>query len=309
MKHHVVWLQIVLALALTLSVATVAHGQGTPAGSEVYVVQPGDALAAIALRYGVTVDAIAQANAIQDPDLIEVGQELVIPGAVPGDQPVEAVPSSPLAQLPDTDPGPPLAVEVQAVRVMPAPLLESSQRYQVTGIVRNDGVETHFVSRINVTFFDSDGFRGYIARGSKIGDWHGATEAEFACLLLAPGEACPFVAEFTGQDIAAFLVHPDGGATGRQSAPVDLRDVSLSYDGPNIVRISGVASNPNPFAIKNVTVSGVTRDGEGAILAMGSAYVLRAGIGPGETVRFDVRIRNAAFETYQLYAQAERDWN
>jgi LysM repeat protein len=46
----------------------------------VYYVARGDWLSAIARRFGVTTWAIAQANALYDPNRIEVGQGLVIPG-------------------------------------------------------------------------------------------------------------------------------------------------------------------------------------------------------------------------------------
>lgn len=46
-----------------------------------YVVQAGDSLSKIASRHGVTVSALSAANNITDPNLIRVGQELVIPGA------------------------------------------------------------------------------------------------------------------------------------------------------------------------------------------------------------------------------------
>jgi spore germination protein len=42
-------------------------------------VQPGDTLFAIATEFGTTVDAIVDVNAIVNPSLIFVGQELVIP--------------------------------------------------------------------------------------------------------------------------------------------------------------------------------------------------------------------------------------
>ena len=44
-----------------------------------HIVQPGETLTAIALQYGVTIVAIAQANSLANPSLIYAGQQLVIP--------------------------------------------------------------------------------------------------------------------------------------------------------------------------------------------------------------------------------------
>jgi LysM repeat protein len=303
MKRHRIWLPAVAVLLLLASVGVVAHAQGESSSPLVYVVQPGDTLAAIAVRYGVTVEAIVGANGILDRDRIAVGQELQIPAAAPSSPAAPA-----LARIPDTDPGPPFSVEIVTNRALPDRVAPPNQTYQVAGLVRNEGTETFVLSRIHVTFFDEEGFRGYVARRSDVGERHGATEAEFACLLLAPGETCPFVAEITAQNMVAFLVHPDALPTARRSAAVALSNVTLSYDGPNVVRISGTASNPNPFRVKNVIVSGVLLDGSGQIVRTGAAYVLQGGIGTGESVTFDVRIKYQAFASYQLYAQAERVW-
>ena len=64
-----------LALVLFLSLATPALGQGPV----VHIVQRGENLFRIALRYGVTVNALATANRLSDPRLIYVGQRLIIP--------------------------------------------------------------------------------------------------------------------------------------------------------------------------------------------------------------------------------------
>ena len=45
----------------------------------VHVVAPGETLSSIAARYGVTVQAIQDANGIDNPSLIKAGQRLVIP--------------------------------------------------------------------------------------------------------------------------------------------------------------------------------------------------------------------------------------
>jgi len=52
---------------------------GTPGAPIVHVVQRGENLFRIALRYNTTVEAIAAANGIRNPQLIYVGQKLTIP--------------------------------------------------------------------------------------------------------------------------------------------------------------------------------------------------------------------------------------
>jgi LysM repeat protein len=53
-----------------------------PAGSgTTYTVQPGDTLFAIAQRFGVTVQAIVNANNLSNPNNLSLGQELIIPAA------------------------------------------------------------------------------------------------------------------------------------------------------------------------------------------------------------------------------------
>ena len=62
----------------------VPHYQiGVAGGPEIYIVQSGDMLSAIAERYGISVEAIVQANHISNPDALEVGQRLTIPVGTP----------------------------------------------------------------------------------------------------------------------------------------------------------------------------------------------------------------------------------
>ena len=53
--------------------------------AEQYVVQRGDNLGKIASIYEINVPMILSANLIPNPDLLEVGQELVIPAPIPGE--------------------------------------------------------------------------------------------------------------------------------------------------------------------------------------------------------------------------------
>ena len=75
-RRALVILTIVLLAQLGLTSVVSASG-----GSSVYVVHFGDTLFSIARRFCTTVDAIAQANGICNPNLIFAGQCLVIPRA------------------------------------------------------------------------------------------------------------------------------------------------------------------------------------------------------------------------------------
>lgn len=68
---------------------TIPTGGGSPPPQTpgTHVVQPGENLFRIALRYGVTVEALAAANNIVNPWFIYVGQRLTIPGGGPAPNP------------------------------------------------------------------------------------------------------------------------------------------------------------------------------------------------------------------------------
>ncbi|RLC67454.1 MAG: hypothetical protein DRI48_02270, partial [Chloroflexi bacterium] len=71
--HRILSLGIALALVLLLVTPVFAQS------SVIHVVQPGDNLFRIALRYGVTVNALAAANGLSNTSRIYVGQRLIIP--------------------------------------------------------------------------------------------------------------------------------------------------------------------------------------------------------------------------------------
>ncbi len=79
-----------------------------PTTGTTYVVQPGDTLYRIAVRFGVTMQAIAAANNIANTNLIYVGQVLTIPGSGSAPPVATAVPpSNPPAPPPPTVAPPP----------------------------------------------------------------------------------------------------------------------------------------------------------------------------------------------------------
>lgn len=83
-----------LTMIETPALETIA-GTGYTGPTTTHVVETGQELGLIAKEYGVSVEDIAQANNITNPDLLYVGQELVIPAA--GEYIPENIPAAPLA--------------------------------------------------------------------------------------------------------------------------------------------------------------------------------------------------------------------
>jgi len=219
-----------------------------------------------------------------------------------------------LAQKPDTDPGPPLTVEITTNTSEPNPLLEGGSIYRIGGFVYNPTDETYQVTAVQVTFFDADGFRGAFyafpmtgGRGRPGGEWiaHGAMEAQISCAVLGPGESCPFVAEIAGQNMTSFLVHPDAKvAEWHESVGVTLSDAKIADTGTSYVRISGVATNPNVYPIKNVVISALLLDDSGQTVSMGTGVVIF--LEAGASTNFEVYVAKNAYTSYQLHARAEQ---
>lgn len=199
-------------------------------------------------------------------------------------------PTPAMTRIEDKDPGPPLTILVSANRA------GANSTYLVTGLVRNDSTETYEGIGVTATFFDDQNFR------------HGPLKADLPFLLLRPGESCPFSIEIAARRVVSFLLHPEGRATGRESVPVVLGNIAFYYDSAESVRIVGTVTNKNPYKIKNVAVAGVLKDAGGQIVSLGSTFVLEEDILPNAAVRFDLRIPRVSFARYELFAQAERDW-
>ncbi len=66
--------------ALAISLLFVGRPVSAQSSGPVYVVQPDDTLYSIAARFNVSINALMAANNITNPNLLGVGQQLVIPG-------------------------------------------------------------------------------------------------------------------------------------------------------------------------------------------------------------------------------------
>ncbi len=75
---------------LIIPVASAPSAPAPGGGTTIHIVQPGETLFRIALRYNTTVEAIAQANGISNPWFIYPGQQLTVPLG-----PTGSIPSAP----------------------------------------------------------------------------------------------------------------------------------------------------------------------------------------------------------------------
>lgn len=70
--------------AATTTGGTTSTGAATTTGSTTYTVQSGDTLGVIARRFGTTIAELVRLNNLANPDALQVGQKLVVPGSSSG---------------------------------------------------------------------------------------------------------------------------------------------------------------------------------------------------------------------------------
>ena len=225
---------------------------------------------------------------------------------------------APLTQIRDTDPAPPFSVEITTNFAASNPNLEEGWIYTVGGLVRNDSDQTYSLQAIQVTFYDAEGFHGAFypyasqGRGRRQGGeyiWHGRTEAEFACLIVAPGQTCPFSVQIAADNMESFMIHPDAAITEwHEAATAEIHNVKVIDDGLGYIRISGSVHNQNAFDIKHVMVTGALLDDTSQWVSFGTVTLLEE-VEPGTDANFDLWVEKVRYVDYALYVSAEEDFN
>jgi hypothetical protein len=215
-------------------------------------------------------------------------------------------------RIPDTDPAPPLAILVSTIQI------EENGYYKVTGMVRNDGAETYGGIGVIATFYEeaTPCSKREVTRRRRGGteetvtvedcdyNWHGPVKVYAACQLLEPGAECPFSLEIYPKEYVSYMLHPEGTPVQyRQPASLALSGVNVSNNGLGYVRITGTATNGNPFTVRDANVAATLIDAAGQIVSVGSILV-PGEIAPGASVTFDLRIEHSPYARYELHVQA-----
>ncbi len=192
-----------------------------------------------------------------------------------------------LALVADPDVAPPLSIHVSANQAL------EGYRYRISGVLRNDASENYAALGVVATFYTPDGSR------------YGPIKANVACLLLTPGDECPFVIEATSKQLASVMLHPEGAPTSRVAAPLTFTVTGRYQDAVGYVHITGRVRNPNAYAVKNVTVNGALLNAQGEIVATGMTILVDS-VPANGSATFDVAIKYEPYANYRLYVQGEQ---
>ena len=211
----------------------------------VHTIAAGETLIAIARQYGVSVQAIQEANGITDPRTLRVGQELRIP-------------TDPDAQLGAGTPTPeptPLPVEISPIYFG----AESSGALWGLGEVKNPGAQSLEGVRIGLQLLDDEG--QVVAEG----------EASIALDLLEPDASSPFGVRFeqSPADFANYFVtvlHAYPAHLGGYYRDLQVFDVQGEGERYYTFHLSGVVRNTGPEDAVEVMVTATLYDALGQVV-------------------------------------------
>jgi len=242
----------------------------TPAATpRIHVVEPGDTLQAIAFDYGVRVDALQRVNAIENPQLLQIGQRLIIPLNEDPGRPASSL------LLPTPTPQP---VQVQGTAFFRTPV----GSLWGLGEVANTTAVTLTNVHVNVMLFD--------AAGELVAE----NDAFAAADLIPPGASSPFGLLFTSPpDWASYqmtVVRADNaGALANAYIPISVTDL----DGSPLesqFRVSGTVKHVGADRVaSSVDIIVTTYDGQGVVTGFRHHTIsVDEGLAPGATASFTV---------------------
>jgi hypothetical protein len=237
----------------------------------IYVIQSGDTLLEIAQEYGVSVEAIQRANGIEDPRLLRVGQEVLIPTGEEEDG--EMASGGLLIPTPT-----PIPFDVQGVACYETPVSSLWCLGEVVNTTAAPVTNVHML----VTLFDTGGQR--VAEKDTF----------VAADLIPPGERSPFGVLFVdpppGQVIpqVALVRGQVAGELAASYVSVSAIETQGQPAGPQF-EVSGKVQNDGSLAAGSVSVIVTIYDADGLVTGFRHETVaIEAPLAPGETAPFSL---------------------
>jgi len=233
----------------------------------VHVVQQGDTLQAIAFDYGVGVDLLQRVNGIENPQLLQVGQPLVIPLREESEESMPGLLPTPTPQ--------PVQVQNTAFYKTPVGSLWG------LGEVANTTEVTLTNVQVRVTLFD--------AAGDPVAE----NDTFVAADLVPPGASSPFGLLFTtAPDWASYqmtVVRADGaGGLADAYVPISVIEVD-GRPTESQFRVSGTVKHVGTATANSVDIIVTTYNAQGAVTGFRHETVkFEEGLTPGATKAFTV---------------------
>jgi LysM repeat protein len=240
----------------------------------VHIIQPGDTLLGIALQYGVTLDELYQVNGVLKPELLQIGQAVVIPAPGSVGKPTNNNSGAVIAPT-----QPPLPVQV-----------EHAARYQtpvgsvwVLGEVFNSTDQPIENVQVRVALIDATGVEADSALPFVASD------------VILPGGRVPFSVLFESPpvsviDFQAYVVRADPAYNfNTRYATLEVSDAQTKQAGTQY-RVSGKVTNTG--ATNVVGAQGVITlyDAQGHVTGFRQVALPDDQLGPGGAATFEVLV-------------------
>lgn len=235
----------------------------------VHVVQRGDTLQAIAFDYGVALDALQSANGIDDPQLLQVGQELIIPLRTESEETTSGL------LLPTPTPQP---VQVQGTAFYRTPV---GSLWGIGEVANTTDVALTNV-QVKVMLFDSSG------------ELVVEEDTFVAAELIPPGESSPFGLLFTTvPNWASYqmtVVRADqAGGLAEAYVPILVSEVSGTPVEAQFKVGGTVKHDGSGQATRSIDIVVTTYDADGVVTGFREQTLnLDEGLTPGATADFTV---------------------
>ena len=251
----------------------------------IYVVQGGDNLLGIARQYGVTVEALQEANAITDPRLLQIGQELVIPREEGS------------ANQPTPTPTP-LPFQVANAGFYETPV---GSLWCLGEVINNTGADIEQV-QVAVSLYDAEG--EVVATGSTFTEFDiipNESKMPFALLFTEPpsGFSHHQVVALSGVTVAHW---------GRNYMDLTIESDRGEASGERAYVVTGQVRNTGQHDAEQVRMVVTAYDAEGRVVGIrrGSPETQALGIGESSPFRVSLSSLGGQVITYTVQVQGRQ---
>jgi len=259
---------------------------------QVYVIQPGDTLLDIALRFGIELADLRAANADSDLSLLQIGQRLIIPPppTVTGDSAGLTAPAKLLA----LDVSPPDCYQTRVGRIICLGRIDNQTNSAAEGVsvdvrlLQSDGgLAAHQVSAIEQMLIPPQTFAPYRAQFDISWALYRAMELRPASVVLTASAA---------------------SAVEQRFAVPAVRDIVTRIDEGRFV-FSAIVVNDHSGPVTAMRVVVTLLDADGRVIGYRTAAFTGRVLEPGEETPVHIEVVPASpadIADYHVYAEARR---